>query len=250
MPVAVGIVAFISEYLDSGLGMGYGTALAPILILMGYSPLRVVPAILISQLVTDIAACISHQLACNVDLKIKSQDFRIAFVLGLISSVGVVLSVLLALKIPKWIMTLYIGLLVFFMGALILATVNRPMRFSWRKIMSISFLAAFNKGISGGGYGPLVMGGQMLSGVCAKNAVGITAFSEAVTCLVGFIVYLVLGRNIDWRLTGLLIVCATGAVPIAALTVKNVNSQRLKKYVGILIAVLGLLTLLKITSGS
>ncbi len=250
MPVAVGIIAFISEYLDSGLGMGYGTALAPILILMGYSPLKVVPAILISQFVTDIAACISHHAACNVDLKIKSQDFKIAFVLGLISSVGVILSVLVALKIPKWIMTLYIGLLVFSMGVFILITLNRPMRFSWRKIMGISFLAAFNKGISGGGYGPLVMGGQMLSGVCAKNAVGITAFSEAITCLAGFVVYLVLGKSIDWKLTGLLTVCATGAVPIAALTVKNVNSQRLKKYVGILIAVLGLMTLLKISSGS
>ena len=38
-------VAFISEYLDSGLGMGYGTALAPILILMGFNPLQVVPAV-------------------------------------------------------------------------------------------------------------------------------------------------------------------------------------------------------------
>jgi len=47
-----------------------------------------------------------------------------------------------------------------------------------------------------------------------------------------------------------LIVCATGAVPIAAITVKNINSDTLKKYVGILITLLGLFTLLKITSGS
>ena len=71
------------------------------------------------------------------------------------------------------------------------------MRFSWRKIMGISFLAALNKGISGGGYGPLVMGGQILSGVNAKNAVGITAFAEAVTCFIGFILYLVMGKRID-----------------------------------------------------
>lgn len=244
----VGIIAFISEYLDSGLGMGYGTALAPILIIMGYHPLRVVPAILISQLATDIATCISHHSCRNVDLKINSQDFKIASILGIISSVGVILSVNIALKVPKWLLTLYIGLLVLSMGILILVTIKRPMRFSWRKMMGISFLAAFNKGISGGGYGPLVMGGQMLSGVCAKNAVGITAFSEAITCLVGFIVYLILGRNIDWKLTGLLVLCAIGAVPFAALTVKNVNSDKLKKYVGILITILGLFTLLKISS--
>jgi hypothetical protein len=250
MLILVGIIAFISEYLDSGLGMGYGTALAPILIIIGYHPLKVVPAILVSQFITDIAACISHHNLCNVNFKIKSPDFKIAFILGIISSIGVIVSVIIALKIPKWLLTLYIGLLVLSMGILILVTINKPMRFSWRKIMGISFLAAFNKGISGGGYGPLVMGGQMLSGVCAKNAIGITAFAEAITCFVGFLLYLILGKSIDWKLTSLLIVCATGAVPIAAITVKNINSERLKKYIGILITILGLFTLLKIGSGT
>jgi len=250
MSLLVGIIAFISEYLDSGLGMGYGTALAPILIIMGYHPLKVVPAILISQLVTDIAACISHHRLSNVNLKINSPDFKIAFILGLISSAGVILSVSIALKIPKWLLTLYIGLLVLSMGILILISSTRPMRFSWSKILGISFIASFNKGISGGGYGPLVMGGQILSGVNGKNAVGITAFAEAITCLVGFISYLVLGKHIDWKLTGLLIICATGAVPVAALTVKNIDHSKLKKYIGILVTLLGLFMLLKISSGS
>lgn len=250
MSILVGIIAFISEYLDSGLGMGYGTALAPILIVMGYHPLKVIPAILISQLITDIAACIFHHNLRNVNLKIKSPDFKIAFILGIISSLGVIVAVIIALKIPKWLLTLYIGLLVLSMGILILVTINKPMRFSWHKIMGISLLAAFNKGISGGGYGPLVMGGQMPSGIGAKNAVGITAFAEAVTCFIGFIIYFILGKSIDWKLTGLLIVFATGAVPIAAITVKNIHSERLKKYVGILITILGLFTLLKISSGA
>jgi len=249
MPILVGIIAFVSEYLDSGLGMGYGTALAPILIILGFDPLKVVPAILISQFVTDIAACIAHHKLHNVNLEVKSKDFKIALILGAISSIGVILSVVIALKIPKWLLTLYIGLLVLSMGILILCTIKKPMQFSWRKLMAISFLAAFNKGISGGGYGPLVMGGQMISGVCAKNAVGITAFAEAATCFVGFMIYLIMGKSIDWKLTGLLVICATCAVPVAAITVKNINSEKLKRYAGALIAILGLFTLLKI-SGS
>jgi len=245
----VGIIAFISEYLDSGLGMGYGTALSPILIIMGYDPIKVVPAILISQLFTDIAACISHHNMRNVDLKVNSKDFKVASLLGLVSAVGVIISVIVAIRIPKWVLTLYIGILVLAMGVLILLTIKRPMHFSWRKIAGISLLASFNKGISGGGYGPLVMGGQLISGINAKNAVGITAFAEALTCLVGFIVYLVSGRAIDWKLTGVLILFATGAVPFAALTVKNVFSDRLKKYAGILIIILGLATILKIAGG-
>ena len=250
MGVVVGIVAFISEYLDSGLGMGYGTALAPILIILGYQPLRVVPAILISQLITDIAACIVHHNLSNVDLTLRSKDFKIALTLGLVSSLGVIVAVAVALKIPKWALTLYIGLLVFTMGIVILSTARKPLRFSWKKLAGFSFLASFNKGISGGGYGPLVMGGQMLSGVDAKNAVGITAFSEAVTCFVGFCCYLIMGKTIDWKLTGVLIACATPAVPLAALTVKAIHPGRLKIAVGILIALLGVLTLFKISSGA
>jgi len=242
-------IAFVSEYLDSGLGMGYGTALSPILIIMGYHPLQVVPAVLISQFFTDIAACVSHHNYHNVDFKIRSNDFKIALFMGLVSSLGVVLAVFIALKIPKWLLSFYIGFLVSCMGILILATLNRPVKLSWGKISGISFLAAFNKGISGGGYGPLVMGGQILSGVNAKNAVGITAFAEALTCLIGSILYLFLGRTIDWSLTGWLAVSAIPAVPFAAFTVQKLHLNRFKKYIGIFITILGVLTLFKISSG-
>ena len=246
MALLVGAITFISEYLDSCLGMGYGTALAPILILLGYHPLNVVPAILISQLLTDIAACFFHHNQRNVDLKINSKDFKAALLLGLLSALGVIVSVIIALKIPKWLLTLYIGIIVTVMGLLILFASGKTNRFSWNKIVGIGFLAAFNKGISGGGYGPLVMGGQVLSGINSKNAVGITAFAEAITCLIGFLLYLLMGKAIDWKLTGLLIVSAVPAVPFAALTVRNIHARELKKYVGILITVLGLLTFLKI----
>lgn len=250
MVFLIALIAFVSEYLDSGLGMGYGTALAPILVIFGYDPLHIIPSILISQLATDIAACISHHNCCNVDFKFNTKDFRIAVILGLISSVGVILSVMVAFKIPKWLMMLYIGLLVTSMGLLILIASKRKVFFSWRKIIGISFLAAFNKGMAGGGYGPLVMGGQILSGVTARNAVGITAFAEAVTCFVGFITYLIMGKTIDWKLTGLLLISAIPAVPLAAITIKNTHLDKLKKYVGILILLLGLFTLLRISSGS
>ena len=249
MNLLIGTVAFIAEYLDSALGMGYGTALTPILILMGYAPLSIIPAILVSQFFTDIAAIFSHHSAKNVNFKPASSDLRVALILGLVSSIGVILSVVVAVRIPKWLLTFYIGLLVLAMGMLILATAKKPIRFSWNKIMGISFLASFNKGISGGGYGPLVMGGQLISGVNAKNAVGITAFAEAITCLVGFFAYLMSGKPIDWRLVWLLTGFSVFAVPLAALTVKNIYSERLKRLVGILIMLLGMMTLLKLSAG-
>jgi uncharacterized membrane protein YfcA len=134
------------------------------------------------------------------------------------------------------------------MGLMILFTINKSMNLSWFKILGISFLAAFNKGMSGGGYGPLLMGGQILSGVCSKSAVGITAFAEAVTCLVGFIFYLMMGRQIDWLLAGWLIICAIIAVPVAAFTVNRMQSRTIRKLAGIMILLLGFCILFKIGS--
>ena len=49
-------VAFACELIDSGLGMGYGTILTPTLLLMGFAPEIVVPAILFSELLSGFAA--------------------------------------------------------------------------------------------------------------------------------------------------------------------------------------------------
>lgn len=46
MHLMVGVVAFISEYLDSGLGMGYGTALTRIYKLLKESGARVIGMLL------------------------------------------------------------------------------------------------------------------------------------------------------------------------------------------------------------
>ncbi|MFH0877656.1 MAG: sulfite exporter TauE/SafE family protein [Candidatus Omnitrophota bacterium] len=246
MAFLIGVIAFVSEYADSSLGMGYGTVLSPVLLLMGYPASKVVPAILASQFVTDVAACLFHHRCRNVNLKIHSMDFKIALVLGLVSCAGVLFSVVVVLKIPTAILTLYIGALVFCMGALILLTTKKNIFFSWPKILGLSFLAAFNKGVSGGGYGPLVMGGQILSGVHAKNAVGITAFAEALTCLLGFLLYCLLGKAMDWGLIALLVASAVLAVPFAALTVKNFDQGLLKRVVGVTICCLGALMLSKV----
>ena len=53
------------------------------------------------------------------------------------------------------------GVLVLAIGVYILATVGKTFRFTWPKVVGLGLLAAFNKGISGGGYGPLVCGGQV-----------------------------------------------------------------------------------------
>jgi hypothetical protein len=46
---------------------------------------------------------------------------------------------------------------------------------------------------------PLLIPSRIVSGVTAKNAVGITSFSEAFTCLVGIASYLILRPGTSWH---------------------------------------------------
>lgn len=242
----VGMTAFLSEYLDSALGMGYGTALTPILVLLGFDPFKVIPAVLVSQLTTDIATCFCHHKFANVNLRPESPDFKVAMTLGSFSVLGVVLAVCVAVAIPKWLLSWYMGWIVLLMGVVIILTINKSFRLSWGKVLGVSVLASFNKGISGGGYGPLLMGGQLLSGVHPRSAVAITALAEACTCLAGFLTFLFVGKPLDSGLIILLICCALPAVPLAAYSVNKIHPQRIRLFIGVLIIILGFVAVIRL----
>jgi uncharacterized membrane protein YfcA len=258
------VIAFAAEYIDSSLGMGYGTTLVPVLILFGCSPLLLVPAVLLSELCTGLFAAIMHHKSGNVHFDFsrdrnhpvavklgklgyipRSLDSKIALLLGLCSFVGATSSVFVAVHISAAVAGLIIGIVVLAMGILILHRRKKESSFSWRKITVLGTVAAFNKGLSGGGYGPLVTAGQILSGVDTKSSVAITSLAESITCLVGFLAYLALNTTIDWRLILLLIPGAMAAVPFAAKTVKLLPGKQFMIIVGICTTTLGILTILK-----
>jgi hypothetical protein len=239
-------LAFVCEYIDSSLGMGYGTSLTPILLLMGYPPLQVVPAVLFSEFVTGWSAAFFHHEIKNVDFSRRSADTKVAVVLSVFALVGTVISVLVAVNLPADILKLWIGAIVATMGVIILATCKTPPRFSWGRIIGLGTLASFNKGMSGGGYGPLVMGGQMLSGVGVKNAVGITSISESVTCFVGLVTYFLVKDGVDWTLAPWLMAGAVLSVPFAAHNLKRIPEKKAKLIVASVIIGLGVLTLAKV----
>ncbi len=242
--VIIGILSFITEYVDATLGMGYGTSLAAILILMGYNPLDFVAPLLISQFVAGVFAGLSHHFIRNVDFSLGSPDLKIASTLGAFSIIGVVIAAFVAKALPTDILKLYIGALVFALGIVILVTIGRTFVFTWGRIMGLGLVSAFNKGISGGGFGPMATGGQILSGVETKSAVGITSLAEGIASIVGVAAWFVVG----WTEYGFTIPLTLGAilsVPISAVTVKRLHARNLRAIVGFAILVLGLIIVLQ-----
>ena len=241
------LLALVCEYVDSTLGMGYGTTLTPILLLAGYGTIQIVPAVLLSEFLTGILAGVFHHGCGNVNLKPGSRPFRVVLVLAACSIVGTLAAVFLAVNVPEWVIKTYIGVLVLSMGVGILLTIGKTFAFSWKKVIGLGLVAAFNKGLSGGGYGPLVTGGQIMAGVDGKGAIGITSLAEGLVCIVGVLAYTLTGNGtIDWGLAPSLILGAVLSVPLAALTVKKMPVQKLRWAIGFAVTALGLFTLVKL----
>jgi len=100
--------------------------------------------------------------------------------------------------------------------------------------------------MSGGGYGPIVTGGQILSGIKGKSAIGITSLAEGLTCLVGVITYILVSKNlVDWRLAPWIVAGAVFSVPLSAKSVKIISTRKLKLAIAILTIILGTVTIIK-----
>jgi len=267
-------IAFLCEYMDSTLGMGYGTTMTPVLMLFGFAPLQIVPAVLLSELITGVLAGALHHREGNVNFHFKVLNFqrikgslklpepvhpdhhtygiqvsthlKVVFLLLSATILGASSAVFTAKVLPKQWTSLYISVMVIAMGILILACFNRQFKYSWKRIIGLGLLASFNKGLTGGGYGPLVVSGQMLSGVEGKNAIGITSMAEGITCALGVLIYFFTAKNsVDWRLAPIIITGAVCSVPFAVKNVKIMNPKLLKALIAVLTIILGVVTLLK-----
>lgn len=244
LSLSIGLVlimwAFIMEYMDSTLGMGYGTVLTPVFLLMGFSAMQIVPAILISELCTGLLGGFLHHKVGNIN----KEDLKLATILGVCGIIGTIIAVFIAVSIPKFYVKLYISLMVLSMGILVLSTINKTFKYSLKRMIGIGLLASFNKGISAGGYGPVMTAGQLLVGGKAKQAIGITTWAEGLICLVGVICYMVMTNfSVDWTLAPYITIGAICATPLAAISVKKISNKFLRLSIGIGTLILGGYTL-------
>ena len=247
--VLITILAFVFQYTDASLGMGYGTSLTPLLLVIGFGLFEIVPALLLSQFITGMVGGLFHQYFGNVDLSVGSRDLRITGILTLFSIIGVAISVVAFVSVPEVYIQLYIGILVLCIGAVILLTFERTFVLTMKKIMGLGLFAAFNKGLSGGGYGPIATGGQILSGVHSKSAIGIASVAEGLTSAVGAVLFFFFVPAAQWGLVPWLLLGGLVSVPAAAFTVKKIHARNLRVMVGIAICALGIVTLAKVAFG-
>ncbi|MFH1505708.1 MAG: sulfite exporter TauE/SafE family protein [archaeon] len=265
--ILIGVVALIMELVDAGLGMGYGTVLTPLMLAFGFASLVIIPAVLLSQAIGGFTAAMFHQKQKNVDFgeakdlrKIKQQlkslgyyetfkigftkDTKIVLIITVFGVIATVIGAFVAINLPKWALNTYIGILVLVIGILLLS--GKTFKFSLKKMLGIGLLASFNKGISGGGFGPVATGGQMIGGNEHKSAIGCTTLSEAPICIAGFLTFLFVNGIQNWWLVLTMSIGAVIGAPLGALLTKKLHPTRFKYILGIIIAVLGAWTIINL----
>lgn len=245
MYILLTLGAFLCELIDASLGMGYGTILSPLLIAFGFEPMLVIPAILFSQAMGGFMGATFHHEVKNFDLGQGKRDTSIVYIIAICGILATIIASLTAVHLPKKILTTYIGILISVIGLFILLK-KKPFKFSWLKIAAVGVISAFNKGISGGGFGPVTTGGQILAGNGHKNSIGITTLTEAPICIVAFLVYMLMVKNTDWKFIAALSVGAGLAAPLGAVITKIIPSAKLKNIVAIIIILEGVYILIKV----
>lgn len=239
----ISVISFIVEMADSTLGGGFGTVLSPVLLLMGYSPLQIVPVIMISEICTGILTGGFYHAVGNVDFKDKAIQ-RMTFGLAFCSIMGVISSVLIAVNIPKAWVSNYIAVLVFSMGLFLVIRGQKKIPFSKFKILGLGCLVGFNKGISGGGYGPIMTAGSILSGVKEKHSIAVISIAEGLTCIAGLVVYYLSKKTLDLQLLPWILLGSLLASPLAAKSVKIMPDHLFGKLVAWFTLILGVCCLL------
>ena len=252
------LLAFIFESMDSMAGMGFGTALSPLLLFFGYNPLQVVPAILISEAITGVVDTFFDHEFKNVQYSFRplNNATKIGLMIAFFGCIGIFISIFLgyfAIKFPDFLIKTYVAILVLFMGIVGIIRIKlRRMDFSkshTKLLIGFSALAGFNKGIGGGGYGPVITMGQIFSGVYEKSATAIVSFAEAIVSFAGILTFFLVsfaGVKIDLILLPSLVTGGFIAAMSAPYLVRVLPNKIWKYFIPFYTISIGIFLLIKI----
>lgn len=205
---SVVLLAAFFEFMDASAGMGFGTALTPILLVVGFDPKQIVPVVMIQQGMAGIVGAFLHREFENVEWKFSpmSETVKLWMIIAVTGCIAVAVSICGVYKylhIEKVWIKLYVAILLLMMGIISVYTAKKDKPYRPNKMIGFAALAGFNKGVGGGGYGPVVTIGGLLAGVPVKSMLAVTAICEGTVSTFAIIVWLALltsGVQIDYLL--------------------------------------------------
>ena len=205
---SVVLIAAFFEFMDASAGMGFGTALTPLLLVVGFDPKQIVPVVMIQQGAAGLVGAFLHREFENVEWKFSpmSETVKLWLIIagtGVLFNVTAIVGVYKIFHVGKIWIKLYVALLLLMMGVTSLIQAKKERPYKPGKMVLWAALAGFNKGVGGGGYGPVVTIGGLLAGVPVKSMLAVTAISEGTVSTIAVLAWLAMlgsGVQIDYIL--------------------------------------------------
>ena len=89
------VIAMFFEFMDASAGMGFGTALTPLLLVIGFDPKQIVPVVMIQQGVAGLVGAFLHREFENVEWKLRpmSETIKLWLIIAIVGCASVAFSI-------------------------------------------------------------------------------------------------------------------------------------------------------------
>jgi hypothetical protein len=233
------LAGFVAQLIDGALGMAYGITASSLLMAFGVSPAVSSATVHASECFTTGASAISHHAFGNIDRYL----FRKLLIPGVC---GAMIGAYVLTNISGETIRPFISIYLIVMGVVIMTKAFRefPPREVTSHLAPLGFFGAFVDAVGGGGWGPIVATAQIVRGHDVRKTIGsVNAVEFFVTFASTFTFLLVIGLS-HWVMILGLALGGMLAAPFGAWFSKHLPIQPLMIFVGVLVILISVRTLL------
>ncbi len=232
------IVGFLAQLIDGSLGMAYGVSSNTFLLTLGMSPVLASASVHTAEVFTTLISGISHFRLGNVDVGL----FKRLVIPGVIGgAIGAYILVNIPTDIIKPIVAIY--LLLMGLRILYMAYRNIILEKVSTKVGLLGFIGGLCDAIGGGGWGPIVTTTLIADGNQPRKAIGSVNASEFFVTVVEAITFFLTLGSLQWNIVLGLFGGGVIAAPIGAFVTRKVPSRWMLVFVGVLISILSIRTI-------
>jgi len=233
-------VGFIAQTIDGALGMAYGVCSNTFLLSIGIPPAIASASVHLAEVFTTAISGISHWRLGNVDKELLKK-------LVIPGVIGGSLGAYLLTSLPGDKLKPFIAIYLLFMGIVILAKAigKKPENKQVvTKLPVLGLIGGFLDAMGGGGWGPTVTSTLVARGNNPRYSIGSVNMSEFFVTLAESVMFLITLRYVHWQSVLGLMIGGALAAPFAAMVTKRLPTRKLLGFLGGLIVLLSLRTIL------
>ncbi|MBN1966400.1 MAG: sulfite exporter TauE/SafE family protein [Anaerolineae bacterium] len=247
MFVAALAVGFVAQLIDGAIGMAYGVTSNAFLMSVGMPPALASASVHAAKIFTGAASGVAHWRLGNVNREL----FQRLLIPGIL---GGVIGAYILTEAPASLIKPLVAVYLLLTGARIVHKALRPANpgAATPPLASLGLAGGFLDAIGGGGWGPVVTSTLVANGHTPRYAIGSANLAEFFVALAQSVTFfLTLGALLADHLlvVAALILGGLPAAPLAAVISRSLSPRKLMLFVGCLIMLLSLGTIVLALSG-